>query len=282
VNRPAPKFRSRREKRRSLPRRRLVILGGIVVALLAALGIVLGLVLSGDDDGGTDLPAAVGEGTVYPKSTQGVAGGPEPLLSGPVAKYIVQLDDVRGAEVHVTETFNLSATQFAGNGSFRSVSEGEELAEQWGYLEGYQGSIQPRGRVAEVIKGAYFIRTEAYLFRTIEGAALAYAHIEQVHMRQAGSTPVAILALGNQSSAFNVLEGTFGDQPASYNRFIFRRGNLVAIVQATGVKDRTTPDTARDLAVVVDAKALGVLPAPTPTSPPRSQTPQLPAGTPTR
>jgi hypothetical protein len=257
VSNRQPARRSGRKARRRWPF--LAIASGLIAAVV--IGLVAWFVIAGLD--GDDGEASADE------STGGTAGGPEVMVEGPASRYVVGVQDFQEAPVQPfpPETFPLTALSFAANGYWASPQEGEQEAKGWGYLDGYQATLEPVGKLADVVRGGYYIRTEAYLFDSIDGARDAYAHLLQQHTDQADSQREEARPLGNQSSAFSVISGPIGtsDVPGVYHRFLFRRGNLVAIVQTYGGEPNMTIDRARDFAVAVDDKALGKRAAPTPT-----------------
>jgi hypothetical protein len=199
---------------------------------------------------------------------------------------VIQAGDVsNGYKTLGSNTFSLSALGFATNGYFPNAQAGETQAEAWGYKDGYQSSFEPDGQLAGLLQGRYYIQVESYLFNTVDGAAQAYAHIDGVTRSQTKSIEQVTNGLANESSAWKTIAGKVGSSELNmvYYRFIFRRGNLVTVVQTNGAEPYMTVDRARDLAVVVDEKARGNLPAPTPT-PAKTGTPGLPSlpVTPTR
>jgi hypothetical protein len=270
VKRPAPRFRARRIKPESPLRRwRWRILAAAAgVAALVAIGLVSWIIIDSGDDG----------------TAQAGGGGPDVAVEGPAARYVVQLGELpAGFKEFPPDTFPVSRIGFASaQGYFTTSDEGERLADEWGYVDGYQASYLPVGQLADVVQGMFYLQTEAYLFNSIEGAQAAYTYLEQHHKAQAGSETQSAKGLGNESSAFKLKTGTVGtsDLPGVYHRFIFRRGTLISVVQTYGADKYMTIDQARAIAARLDAKALGTAPAYTPTPVPR--TPQVPpAATPT-
>jgi hypothetical protein len=142
-----------------------------------------------------------------------------------------------------------------------------ELARQWGYREGYQVALEPDGLLAGVLKGQYYVTQEIHLFDTAAGAEQAYQRFEQRYREAAGSEPAEATPLANQSSAWQLVRGTVADSEmvAVYHRFLFRRGNMVASVQTFGGQPFMRVDTARDIAVLIDERALGKRSSPEPT-----------------
>jgi hypothetical protein len=256
VSNRQPSRRPGRKARRRWPF--LAIASGVIAAVV--IGLVAWFVIAGLDD---DDEASADE------STGGTAGGPEVMVEGPASRYVIGVQDLENSPLQPfpPETFPLTALAFAANGYWASPQEGEQEAKGWGYLDGYQASLEPAGKLADVVRGGYYIRTEAYLFDSLDGARKAYAHLLEQHTDQTDSERVDANPLGNQSAAFSVVSGTVGasDVPAVYHRFLFRRGTLVAIVQTYGGEPNMTIDRARDFAVAVDDKALGRRAAPTPT-----------------
>ena len=281
MSKQAPQFRPRQTKAQTRSRRYLLAASVIGVLLIAAIGTIIGLAVSGDDSnssGTSGLPTAIS------RSTGGTEGGPEPRISAPAARYVIQAGDVpNGFKTLGNSTFNISSLGFATNGTFKTSAEGEQAATDWGYADGYQSSFEPQGQLADVVKGAYYIKVESYIFNDSAGAAKAITAMETVYRAKPGSTQETAKGLGNQSSAWKLINGTVGTSELVqvYHRFIFRRGNLVTVVQTTGADVFVNIDKARDLAVIVDRKALGEIAAPTPTIS-KSGTPALPPVQPTQ
>lgn len=263
--RPAPEFRppAKRTRRegRSLPRflrgrdRRVVRIVAAMAVLLLAAGAAGGFILL--------------RGGGSPGLGKGTTGGREVQLEAPASRYVPQLEETpKFAEIYPPNTFKLSPLQFAANGLFKGTTEGEDAAARWGYLDGYQAEFQPIDRLSAVVKGAYYITVESYLFETQNGARQAYQAYEDLYKGITGSErDTKVKGLGNQSSGWRVFQGVVGTSELRgvYHRFVFRRGNLVAVVQTYGAEPFMTIDRARELAVVIDEKALGQRPSPSPT-----------------
>ena len=267
MTRQAPRFRPRRTKAQQSSRRYLLLAGVAGAAVLVGVGIVLAVVLSGDD---TSLPAVNALPTASSQSTAGTLGGPDTLISTPVAGLVVQTADLKDGRYKSLEpeTYPVSAIGFATNGYFVNAQAGEQQALAWGYKEGYQSSFEPDGQLAGVLQGRYYIRVEAYAFDAVGGAQQAYAFLEQQHRSRPRSVEEpGVKGLALQSSAFKITGQKVGSSELSevFHRFLFRRGNLVVVVQTLGAEPFLNIDKARDLAVLVDEKALGQRPAPTPT-----------------
>ncbi|MCC7363326.1 MAG: hypothetical protein IT303_03055 [Dehalococcoidia bacterium] len=268
AKRPAPEFRppaKRQRQERSagplsrIDRRARFFFAGMAVVLIGAIAAGAFLLLRDDSDSSGG-------------STGGTQGGADTKLAGPASRYVPEAADFSvGYEVFPPETFSLSALQFASNGLFGGTTEGEEKAELWRYESGYQASFQPTGLLAEVVQGKYYVRVESYLFEDVAGAKQAYAAYEERYSSTDGSERVdGVKGLANESSAWKFLDKTIANTELRgvYHRFVFRRGSLVSIVQTMGAEPFMTIDQARDVAVLVDEKALGTRLSPTPT--PRS------------
>lgn len=234
----------------------VVAIGGL--ALIAA-------ACGGGDDGGSP------QADLSP-STGGVSGGPEPLLEMPVARYAPSLEEMPGRfEVNTPETFGLTAATWSVIGPFDNPQEGEQLAGDWGYVEGWRVLYNPDGQLAGVVEGRYYATIEVHLFETTAGAAEAYARYLDRSINKAGSDRQNTRPLANESSGWELVEGTVGgtDMVAVYHRFIFRRGNLVGMVLTYGGQPFLTINPARDIAVIIDERALGerdaIEPTPIPT-----------------
>lgn len=242
----------------------------------------------GDDD---DEPNAAGESTVAtteggsspagatrtpqkpPPSTAGTAGGPEPIVPEPSAQYTLQLSDLPADlfEPIPPNTGVIGIERFELLGQFTSGLYAAAKAREWNYVEGWSVEYAPLGRLSSVIDGGYYVNVDTYLFSEATGAHEAYESFIAQYTRLPGSVEEEALPLGNESAGYSVIQGTVGnsDTPLIYHRFIFRRGNLIGIVQTTGAEPYMAIDLARDYAVIIDSKALGdiapELPTPFPT-----------------
>ena len=140
----------------------------------------------------------------------------------------------------------------------------------WNYLGGFQTAMVPEGRDTAILNGSYNIHIETHLFKTPENAKSAYDYFLGVIKGNAGAQPVTTSSVGNESYATKTVNGKLGKTTidAAYHQIIFRRGNMVAIVLTYGAEPFMKVDTARQLAAIVDEKALGRTEpiAPTPTS----------------
>lgn len=254
----------------------------LAVSGLASL-VAAGAVACGDGAGDaatTPTPAAtignfqtpIAVATV-PKSTRGTAGGPEPVLPQPAAQYQPLYEDlVQGAfTVNAPNVYFVDRTRFATLGQFSSGKVALAAIDQWGFLEGWATQYDADGQLAGLLRGGYYLNMETYLFKTVEGAQAAYDSFISQYNAAPGSVVESPAALGNESAGFSVLGSTIGtsDVQAEFHRFIFRRGNLIAIVQTNGGAPYMTIDIARNYAVFIDEQALGqrpaVLPTPIPT-----------------
>lgn len=267
----------------TMRRRRL----GLLVCAAAALplALLLGACGSRDDDpdpatpgssgtvaGAAGTPTAIGSGSQRPPSTGGTAGGPEPVLPKPVARYTLKGEHLQdGAYVlNLPETFLFNIERMSTNAMFLSATEGDTLLKEWGFIEGYNVQFDPDGLLAGVLQGGYFLTVETYLFETPQGAHNAYERFIQHYAKASGSVRQQAAPLGNESSAWRVILGKVGrsDIDNVYHRFIFRRGNMIAAVQVNGGAPYVSVDIARDYAVIIDDQALGKRPAELPTPQP--------------
>jgi hypothetical protein len=249
-------------------RQLLLLLGGAVAVLLVAAAVVFALVSGGDD--GDANPAAGGTPGIRTPSTGGTRGGPEPLLDGPASKFVASEQDIgEGLQGVPDESSVLTPATFADAslGPFRNIDEGRAKVQEWGYLEGQIGILQPDGLLAGVVQGRYYVRIETHLFGSIQGASDAFDWYNELYAGNDALTAEQAEPLANESASWKSIDGKVenSDLDRAYHRFIFRRGNLVAIVQTVGADTFMTIDPARDIAVIVDERALGNRAAPTPT-----------------
>ena len=262
---------------RAVPRR-------AVLGLAGAAGATLLLAACGGGSNQTTRNAATlaagGGKTSTPGSlsTGGVEGGPDPLLKGPAAKFAAAQAELSGSfKVVPPDTYGLSLDTYAASSFFSGTAEGTQLAKEWGFSEGYQVSMEPDGQLAGVLKGLHYLLMEIYLFDAQSGAKAAYDTYESRYAKATGSEQLKTRGLANQSSAWQLVKDTVGssDLVAVYHRFLFRRGNMLAIAQTYGAQPFMTVDKARDVAVIIDERALGTRQAAEPT-PARTTTPGLP------
>lgn len=272
---PPPEFRPRskhqRPKRRLADRRVMLAVAALAVVLIAA-AVFAYLLLGSGDDVQTAAP-----GQAASQSTGGTVGGPDPTLPGPASAYAPSLDEVPpGYDINTRSTYGLTPLQFAADNSrlFGSIEEGERTVQEWGFDSGFRAEFWPIGQLAEVVTGPPIYTVDVYLFGTTAGARQAFAKFEEQYNALSKSTPVPdAKPLANQSGAWSYPEGKVGvsDVDAVYHRFIFRRGNIVVVSQTLGGVPFMNIDKAREMARIVDDRALGdrpaTLPTPTPTVP---------------
>jgi hypothetical protein len=253
-------------------RRPLLIL--LVGMILIIGGVALGFVLTAGDDNGPDVSDTVsGQGTPRAsRSTGGTDGGPETVSTGLASRFAPLLTELPGVnQVNVPDTFAMNLSSFAASYLFVNNSQGETLAKQWQILDAFQVAYQPRGLAADALQGRYFVTVETYLFNQVDGAKSAYAHMANLYKSNTGSVVEKAKGLGNESSGYSLTQGTIAasDMVAIYHRFLFRRGNVVTVVQTLGGTPFMTIDQARDIAVIIDDKILGkrqaIEPTPIPT-----------------
>ena len=252
--------------------RLLLVIGTCTLAVLAA-------ACGGDDDAGGPSGSAR-------TSANSTAGGAAPTLGAPASRFAISLDDLeKGYLTDRNATFVLDAKNYGGTKTFPSQSEGETLLNQWGYAGGYETAFEPETRYQGVLNGAYYINVEVHLFKTADGAVKAFDYFEN-KLKTSPSQKVTADALGNQSSAWKLISGKVpgSNIDAAFHRFIFRRGNLVAVVQTYGSDVFMKVDAVHQLAAIVDEKALGkrtpVEPTPVAAVPTSTPLPAQPSGTP--
>jgi len=281
ARRPAPAFRSKEQHARDRRRRNTILatVGGGVLAVVLIAGGLFFLLRDGDDGaGGTVGDSGLsGRPTQVPSQSRGgTQDSRSPVLDGPASRFVPELGELpRNYSVLPPDTFSMSPLQFATvGGAFDTPEQGENLLTEWGYKDGYQAVYEPGGKLAEVVGGLYYVTVDSVLFDTDAGARRLYNQLETKYAARAGSLRVTnVKGLGNESSGWlfvpseNGVPGTIGtsDVVGIYHRFVFRRGNLVVTVQTYGGEPFMNIDRARDLAVVVDDRALGGRPAVTPT-----------------
>jgi hypothetical protein len=219
-----------------------------------------------------------------PKSTGGTTGGANPTVPGPASKYSPSLKELPGIfTVNVPDTFTQNISTFSSSYLFTSAQQGQDLATQWKIIDGFKASYEPDGLAAGVVKGGYFVDTEVYLFQDTAGAADAYTYLADFFSRGAGAQKEDAKGLGNASAGYSIIQGTVGNTDVAqvFHSFVFRRGNVVAIVRTQGAQPRMTIDRARDVAVIIDDRILGnrAATAPTPIPTPKISLPPTAAPT---
>jgi hypothetical protein len=224
----------------------------------------------GDDDGGD--PG--GQGPTATPFGNDAAG--EPVLEMPVSRFsIAQPDLGTGYITDIEDTYDLAADDgdgrysYASTKTFTSPDEGRRLLKQWGYLGGYETGYTPEGYSRAVLEGAYYIKVETHLFEDAAGAHEAYGYFHD-RLQQSTSEPVSVEAIGNEASGWRLVRekvsGTSVD--GEFHQYLFRRGNLVAVVLTWGAEPFMNINTVYGLAHIIDAKAMGQVEAiePTPVS----------------
>lgn len=242
----------------------LLLLAGLT---LIAMAVVVIFLLIGNNDDDPDVSSPVTSPNVTP-STGGTSGGPEPVAQGPANLYGVLLEELPpNTRVNEPETFAMNITTFASSYWFDTEQQGAELAADWAILDGFQAQYDPIGETAQVLQGSYYVWTETYLFATTDGADQAFDYLDQRLGSRNGSERKTARLLANESAGFEFIQGTVGasEVVGVYHRFIFRRGNVIGVVQTYGGQPYMTIDRARDVAVMMDEKLLGARPATEPT-----------------
>lgn len=240
--------------------RLLLILGVVALPLLL-------VACGGDDDDDDAAPGAPSTATPFPNDP-----GHSPQIEMPASRFSISQEDLGpGYVTQITHTWNLNSDNYGRTGTFASAAEGWRLLNEWGYLGGYETGYTPEGGTRAVLQGAYNIAVETHLFESEEGAILAYDYIEK-RLADSVSAPVSAYDVGNQSSAWVAVdsqEGIGGSSVAGeYHRYVFRRGNLVAVVLTWGAEPFMDVTPVYQLAHVIDSKATGEREAvePTPVS----------------
>lgn len=236
--------------------------------------------------GGSDNSAKANGSATTPAGASATTGSSSPndatrapILTMPASRFAISLDDLGLSFItNVPDTFVLNAENYGGSKTFTSADEGKQLLSKWGYLGGYETGFRPEGGEKAVLQGSYYINIETHLFKGEEGAKSAYDYFEGRLKSTGAAQPVNTEQLGNKSSAWKLVSGKVAGSTidAAYHRFLFRRGNLVTVIQTYGADSFMTSGTARGLAAIVDAKALGTKQAiePTPTSNFQTPTPE--------
>ncbi len=201
------------------------------------------------------------------------ADEPSPVLQGPASRYAPDVEDLAGnLSVFPPETYPVSRDIFAFQGPFGNPDEALEFLGEQGYVDGYRVQFNPDGLLAGVVgQGQYYVTVETYLFAGADGARNVYNQFEDRYSDVEGSERRDPERLGNRSSGWEFVQGPIGDTDvvAVYHRFAFQRGNLIGVVQTFGAEEHMSIDLARDIALLIDNRAVGETPAeePTPAGP---------------
>jgi len=189
----------------------------------------------------------------------------------PVSRFAVAQSDLGSAFiVDIPATLQLTAADYAKAKVFASAQEGQTLLKQWGYQGGYETGYTPEGREKAVLQGGFYSKFETHLFEDQDGAKKAFDRFASYLKATSGNQVQTAEPVGNQYVAFQRIEGKVPSSSvnAVFHQYLFRRGNLVSAVLTYGADGFMKIDTAREMAYMVDQKALGKATAvePTPTS----------------
>lgn len=222
------------------------------------------------DDTTANTAATIAAKTVAAGGTPGMAVDTttSPVLAAPVSRYTVLHQEVGPAFRNlVAATFDLDLDAYADAGTFDSKQEGLQLLSEWGYIGGFEESLVADGGQSDVLNGGFDFTVESHLFNDEEGATHAFTYFEQIVKANKKTKITTIEPVGNQSSAWTLVEGKFPNTSidVAYHRVIFRRGNLVVVVKTEGAASFMTIEDAYALATLVDRKALGEVESVTPT-----------------
>jgi hypothetical protein len=202
------------------------------------------------------------------QSRAGTVGGPDEVTRLSPAEASLNIDELPpGYEVDEPNTFAMNITTFSSSYWFRSDREGQERAQEWGIINGFQVYYQPEGLFADVLRGIPYVTIETYQFADVSGSRKAFAHLNNVLKSTPASEGVDARPLANDSAAYRILQGTVGpsEELAVYHRYVFRRGNTVVAVQTWGGDKYMNIDPARNIAAAIDDKLLGSRPVVEPT-----------------
>ena len=249
-----------------------------LMLFLCASACLLLAVACGDDDDGSANASPGGD-------RAGTSSAP--ILTQPASRFAISLDDLvpkttggdtgGGYLTDIQSTFKLDIKNYGATGSFPSAAEGEALLAKWNYTGGYETGFEPETRLPGVLNGAYFINVEVHLFTGEDGSKSMYRHFED-RLAKSGSKKLTASPVGNESSAWKLVTGKVSDSSidAAYHRIVFRRGNLVAVVQTWGSDPLMTVDTVRLLSGLIDDKAMGKMSAVEPTPVPTQSVQPVP------
>lgn len=210
------------------------------------------------------------------ESATSTTAGLEPMINGsnPASFSIIEEDLNGGWITDNDHTYVRGPADYQAFGAssggrlFESPDEAKATLAEWGYQGGYTTGFDPVGLTAAVLRGQFYIDLELHLFGSIEGAQAAFAHFSSFRGSAEGAEEItSIDAVGNEHAAYRLVSGTVtgSDIPAIFHLYIFRRGNMVGIVQTGGAEPYMTDAAVATLASIVDEKVLGTRTSPTPT-----------------
>ncbi len=221
-------------------------------------------------------------GTAVPVTVDRAAS---PKLAGPASKYSILLADV-GLQAYITDipsTYTLDIMSYGSSKAFDSPADGQAKLKSWGYVDGFETAVTPEGREPAILNGAYAIYVETHIFQGEDGAKKAYTYF--VDRVRPNAQVVTAGPVGNESTAVKALSGKIAssNQARAIHQVVFRRGNMVGIVQTIGADTLMKVDFVRNAALIVDEKALGKREtiAPTPVPPKATRTASATAAVPT-
>jgi hypothetical protein len=249
-----------------MPRRRLLAVCALAIVSVSA--------ACGGDGGDNDSGSTPASSATPAQSAVNVSTA-TPTLDGPASKYSITLDDI-GLQwfTNIAKTLVIDRDFYANSDDvFATPADGQRLLAEWGYQEGYETAFIPEGRDQAVLVGSYYIVQEVHRFATAEGAAKAFQYYrDSIH------APANKSAVGNRAVAFTGIGTKIPktDVNSQFEQVIFQRGNVVAIVLATGAQGFMKSEYAWKLAVMVDEKLLGIRASiePTPISNYKTPTPE--------
>jgi hypothetical protein len=220
----------------------------------------------GDDGGGGDIGAALTTPTPFTNDASSA-----PTLTGPASLYSLSQDDLGpGYITDIPATFVLNAENY-GNTQPINADGGPDKLREWGYQAGYETGYTPEGRQTAVLNGSYYIQVETHLLNDEAGASAMFDYFNEF-LAGTVSEALTVYPIGNESAAWRFIDPEHpvnNSQVASEtHQYIFRRGNLVAVVLTWGAEPFMDINTAYTLAHLIDEKAMGkvALVEPTPVS----------------
>lgn len=187
-------------------------------------------------------------------------------LEGPASRYAIlagdgggapdgfpPIDIDRSALTAVDDFYSPSRIDSAllSDRAFSDVEVARARLGEWGFDSRYGTTLGGSGRFATVL---------LTLFQSETGAAAAYTHLASLRE----SLPVESAAAHPGDVA--LVYGGIGEKPGQVGYgVLFRRDNLVVLIELRGTPAAATADAVVALAAIVDAKATGSRPSPSPT-----------------
>lgn len=221
---------------------------------------------SGDNPDFEQDPGATSPSGPQPTS---VTRALEPVITGSNPSQFSIIESDLGGQWTTDDdhTFVRGPQEYQAFGFFDTPEEAQAQLAEWQYQGGYVTGFDPVGLTAAVLRGSFYIDLEIHLWGDIEKAKAAFDHFVDYRGSAEGAEMIDLPGYGNEHAALKLTSGTVTgtDIPAVYHLYIFRRGNMVTVIQTRGGEPYMTDDAVAQLAAIVDEKVLGTRATASPT-----------------